>query len=159
MKMFKICPPFVLIRIRFVTQRWVWHKQLKQSHPEWLNMRVCCYYLPTLWWRGNKWIGSEMERKRNLWWLGVLVTRLSRLWQRKVGIQSVMSRSLIQRSGEVHNIQYRTWTSSRRLTVTTHVFLSFLGFHLSDRSYLRLTNILKVFIKMDRLHLINPYFW
>lgn len=71
LKMLEMCPPFVLIGIR------VWHKQQNsQSRPEWLNVRVC-YYLPMLWWRSHKKFSLDVERKRNQWWLGVLVTRMS----------------------------------------------------------------------------------
>lgn len=118
LKMLEMCPPFVLIGIR------VWHKQQNsQSRPEWLNVRVYCYYLPTLWWRGHKKFSLDVERKRNQWWLSVSHAYVQTVAEDRTGrIQSVMSRMwLIQRwswgpgqslgSDYVEISHHSTWTS------------------------------------------------
>lgn len=60
-----------------------------------------------------KWKGKKKKQR----WLGVLVTRVSRLWSRAVRIQSVRNRKwLIQRSDEVQNIFWIEMENSRHVS-------------------------------------------
>lgn len=59
----------------------------------------------------------KWKRKKKQCWLGVLVTRVSRLRSRTVRIQSVMNRKwLIQRSDEVQNILWIKMENTRHVS-------------------------------------------
>lgn len=152
--MLRICASFVLIRIRFVTHRWVWHKQ---SHPDWLNMSLLLLFTNAMVTRRQKdWLDRGKKKKP------VVTESLSHTSVQTVAKESWCTVCYEQifdskvRWGPQHlalNLNFLT-------TVSASVFLSFFGcFHLSDIPWWMLSEHLKVFIKMYRLHLKNPYFW